>query len=145
MEDRLREELKKAQIGRDEVKVSTLRLLLSEIHNTQIQKGQALSDEEILAVVRRELKKRQEAAASFLKVGRIDAAQKEQQEAQILEAYLPAQLTNEELTKVVEDSITEVGATSPRDMGQVIGLVMKKVAGRADGNFVSTLVKEKLS
>lgn len=144
MEDRIKQDLKQAQLAKDVIKTSVLRLLLSEIHNTQIQKGQVLSDEEVLAVIRRELKKRQEAVASFLKAGRSQAANKEQQEATILEIYLPAQLENEELTKLVEDSIKEVGATSLQDLGKVMGVVMDKVAGRADGGTVSQMVRQKL-
>lgn len=143
--DKVSSDLKQAQLARNEVKVSTLRLLLSEIHNAEIAKGALLSDEDIVAVVSREVKKRKEAAAGFRAGNREEQAQKEEAEGKILEDYLPAQLSNEELTKIVEDSINELGAKSLADMGKVMGVVMGKVKGQADGGLVSALVKEKLS
>ena len=145
MVDKLQEDLKQAQLVRNEVKVSTLRLLLSEIKNAQIAKGGQLLDDDIIVVVRREVKKRKEAAAGFRSGEREQQALKEEAEAKILEGYLPAQLTNEELTKLVEDSITEVGASTIADMGKVMGIVMGKVSGKADGGTVSAIVKERLS
>lgn len=142
---KLQEDLKNAQLARDEVKVSTLRLLLSEIRNAEIAKGGDLSDQDIISVVQREFKKRKEAAEGFRSGGREDQAQKEESEASILQQYLPAQLSNEELTKIIEESINEIGANSPSDMGKVIGVVMGKVKGQANGSTVSALVKEKLS
>ena len=144
MEQKLKEELKQAQLSRDEIKVSTLRLLISEINNAKIAKGGDLSSEDLLAVVKREAKKRKESVEAFKNAGRVEAADKEAAELKILEAYLPAQLSTEELTKLVEDSINEVGATSVADMGKVIGLVMSKSGGAADGGSVSVLVKQKL-
>lgn len=143
--DQIQTDLKNAQLNRDEVKVSTLRLLLSEIKNAEIQKGQSLSDEDLTSVIQREVKKRKEAAAGFRSGDREDSALKEEGEAKILEGYLPAQLSTEELTKIVTDTINEVGATSMADMGKVIGAVMGKVKGQADGGTISGLVKEKLS
>lgn len=145
MESKLKEDLKQAQLSRDEVKVSTLRLLISEINNARIAKGQDLSDEDILGVVKREAKKRKESVEAFRNAGREEAAQKEEAELKILEAYLPAQLSTEELTKIVEEAINEVGATSVADMGKVIGVVMGKTKGAADGGAVSQLVKQKLN
>ena len=147
--DKLQEDLKEAQLARDEVKVSTLRLLLSEIKNAEIAKGGpsagGLSDEDVVSVIQKEVKKRKEAAAGFRSGGREDSALKEESELKILEGYLPAQMSNEELTKVVEDTITEVGVSSIQDMGKVIGAVMGKVKGQADGGVVSKIVKQRLS
>lgn len=145
MVDKIQADLKQAQLARDEVKVSTLRLLLSEIKNTEIAKGNSLSDEDIVSVVQKEVKKRKEAAAGFRSGGREEAALKEEAEAEILEGYLPEQLSNEELTKIVETTITELGATSISDMGKVIGAVMGKVKGQTDGGSVSSIVKDRLS
>ncbi|MBI2020816.1 GatB/YqeY domain-containing protein [Candidatus Daviesbacteria bacterium] len=142
--DQIQEDLKAAQLNQDQIKVSTLRLLLSEIHNAEIAKGSQLSDEDVIAIVSRELKKRKEAAAGFRAGNREEQAQKEEAEGKILEAYLPAQLSNEELTKIVEDSINEVGAKGLADMGRVMGVVMGKVKGQADGGMVSSIVKKKL-
>lgn len=142
--EKLQEDLKQAQLDRNETKVSTLRLLLSEVHNVQIQKGVNPSDQDIISVIQKEAKKRKEAALGFRSGGREEQAQKEETELAILESYLPAQMSNEVLTKIVEDSINEVGANSLADMGKVMGVVMSKVKGQADGNTVSVLVKKKL-
>ncbi|MDD5416129.1 MAG: GatB/YqeY domain-containing protein [Candidatus Daviesbacteria bacterium] len=144
MLDELQTDLKNAQLAHDELKVSTLRLLLSEIHNVEIQKGTPVSREDVILVLQREAKKRKEAAFGFRAGGREEAAAKEEAELKILESYLPLQLSNEELTKIVLDTINELGANSPADMGKVIGAVIGKVKGRADGATVSNLVKERL-
>ncbi len=147
MVDKIQNDLKKAQLDRDEVKVSTLRLLLSEIKNTQIAKQakNGLLDQDIISIIQKEIKKRKEAILGFRSGGREESAQKEEKEADILQVYLPAQLSNEELTKIVEQYITETGATSIVDMGKVISIVMGKVKGQADGGMVSAIVKEKLT
>ncbi|OGE14805.1 hypothetical protein A3F00_04460 [Candidatus Daviesbacteria bacterium RIFCSPHIGHO2_12_FULL_37_11] len=144
MQDELKEDLKNAQLEKNEVKVSTLRLLLSEIHNVEIKKNGQLSDDDLISIIQREVKKRKEAISAFRQGGREDQAQKEEAEAKILENYLPAQISDEELTEIVEGSIKEVGATGISDMGKVIGAVMSKVSGRADGGRVSQTVREKL-
>lgn len=144
MQDKIQQDLKSAQLSRDEVRTSTLRLLLSEINNSRIAKGADLEDSDIISVVQREVKKRKESVEAFRNGGREESAQKEEAEMKILQGYLPAQISTEELTKIVEDSITEVGATQPSDMGKVIGLVMGKVGQSADGSTVSQIVKERL-
>ncbi|MDO8618840.1 MAG: GatB/YqeY domain-containing protein [Candidatus Daviesbacteria bacterium] len=143
--DQIQEELKTAQLARDETKVSTIRLLLAEVKNSEIAKGHELSDEEILEVVTREAKKRKEAAVGFRSGNREDSALKEEAELQILQGYLPAQMSDEELTKIVDEVITEVGAKTLADMGKVIGGVMSKVKGSADGGRVSNIAKQKLN
>ena len=150
MVDKLQEDLRKAQLARDEVKVSTLRMLLSEIKNAEIALRQSLgratiSDDQIIAVIQKEAKKRREAASGFRSGEREEQAQKEEAELKILMSFLPAQLSNEELTKIVNDTITEIGAVSMQDMGKVMGAIMGKIKGQADGTIVSNLVKEKLS
>lgn len=143
--DQLQEDLKQAQLAKDEVKVSTLRLLLAEIKNGEIAKGGSLTGEEIISVIQREVKKRKEAMEGFTAGGRQQAAQVEEAELKILAGYLPAQLPDEELTKIVEAAITEVGAGEISDMGKVMGAVMAKVGAGADGGRVSSLVKARLS
>ncbi|MDO8576889.1 MAG: GatB/YqeY domain-containing protein [Candidatus Daviesbacteria bacterium] len=152
--DQLQADLKSAQLARDEVKVSTLRLLLSEVKNREISKGEVLPDEEVISVVQREVKKRKEAAEGFRRGDREDSAAAEELEAKVLESYLPVQMSSEELTKLVEDTISEAcqltpvsetGAASLQDMGKIIRLVMDKSVGRADGGTISALVKEKLT
>ena len=142
--EKIQSDLKEAQLSRDELKVSTLRLLLSEVKNLEINKGNPLSDQDIISIIQKEVKKRKEAVLGFRSGQREELAQKEESEAKILENYLPEGLTGEELTKIVESSITEVGATTIAEMGKVMTNVMAKVAGRADGGTVSSLVKERL-
>lgn len=144
LQDQLHQDLKNAQLEKQEVKVSTLRLLLSELKYAQIQKGSELTDNEIITVVQKELKKRKEAAAGFRSGNREDAALKEEEEAKILENYLPAQLSDEELTKLIIEAINEVGANSIADMGKVISMVRGKAGSGADGGRISQIVKEKL-
>lgn len=148
MEDRIKQDLKEAMLARNELAVSTLRILISELRNATIAKGNAnstLSESEVISVIQKEIKKRKEGAAGFRQGGREENAQKEESEAYALEKYLPAQLTDEELTKIVEDTINNVGASSVADMGKVIGQVMAKVGQTADGGRVSQIVKENLS
>lgn len=145
MVDKIQADLKQAQLSRDKIKVSTLRLLLSEIKNSEIAKGSPLSDEDIIVVLQKEIKKRKEAALAFRSGGREDQAQTEEAELKILTEYLPAQMEVEELTKIVDESINELGVSSLQDMGKVMGVVMGKVAGKADGGTVSSIVKDKLT
>lgn len=144
MEEKIRSDLKKAQLLKDELTVSTLRLLLSEIHNAKIAKGSNLSDEDIIKVIQREVKKRKEAAEGFRSGGREDQAEKEDEEAKNLMKYLPEQLSNEELTKIVDEAINNLGARSISDMGRVMGAVMVHVRESADSGRVSSIVKERL-
>lgn len=145
LKDTIQKDLQQAQLARNEVKISTLRMLLSEIHYAEIaQKGQ-FTDEEIIPVIAREVKKRREAAAGFRQGNREESAQKEEAEIQVLSRYLPRQLAEEELTKIIDDAINETGAKNISEMGKVIGMVMSKVGSRVKGSKVSSLVKEKLS
>ncbi len=146
MEDKIRQDLKQAQLSKDEAKVSTLRLLLSELTYAKVGKGAEaiLSDEEVISVVQKEIKKRRESVEGFRKGNREEQAQKEEAEIKVLEEYLPAQVSDEELTSLVEDSIKEVGASSIQDMGKVMNMVMSKVGQGAEGSRVSSLVKQKL-
>lgn len=123
---------------------STLRLLLSSIKNAKIARGRDLSDEEILDEVAKEVKRHKESIAAFEKGKRTDLAEKEKKELEVLQIYLPAQLPDEEIAKIIDEAITQT-ASAPADFGKVMGTVMAKVKGRADGDKVSAIVREKLS
>lgn len=140
--EKIQNDLKNAQLERDEIKVATLRMLLSEIKYAQIQKGE-LKDEDVLAVIQKEGKKRQESVQAYKAAGREELAEKEEKEAAVLSSYLPKQLSDEELTTIVEQTINELEATSLSDMGRVIGAVRVKVGSSADGSRISQVVKEK--
>ncbi len=143
--DRLTTDLREAQLARDVTRVSTLRMVLSELHNAEIQKGSELGEQEIIAALQKEAKKRKEAAEAFRSGDREESAKAEEAELRVIESYLPAQMSDEELTGIVERSITEIGAKEISDMGKVMTRVMAETAGRADGGRVSILVKEKLN
>lgn len=121
-------------------RVGALRLVLSEL-----QKAEKEGDADELAVLRRERKRRREAADAYREAARDDLASGEEYEAQVIEAYLPAELSDAELDELVAKAVAETGASSQRDMGQVIKHVMAAAQGRADGRAVSTKVKEALS
>ncbi|MBI4032994.1 MAG: GatB/YqeY domain-containing protein [Candidatus Blackburnbacteria bacterium] len=140
LNDQIKEALKKG----DSIRVSTLRLLSNALHNEWIAKQKELTEEDELAVLRRQVKQREEAIEAYEKAGRKEQAESEKKEAEILKEFLPAQMSDEGLTKIVEHVISEVGAAGPQDFGRVMGMVMQKVSGRADGKRVEEKVKEKL-
>jgi uncharacterized protein YqeY len=127
----------------DRERAGALRLVSSELQKAAKEDSNGGVDES--AVLRRERKRRAEAAEAYRKAGREDLAETEEREAEIIQAYLPAELSDEELAGLVGDAVAESGATSPGEMGKVMSLVMAKTQGRADGRRVSVLVKEKLS
>lgn len=145
MNDKIQQDLKQAMIAKEETKVSTLRMLVSELKYAQIKKSEDLTDEDIVSVVQKELKKRQESIEAFEKAGRAEMAEKEKAEVEILKVYLPPQMSDEELEKIVEEAIAATGASTPADMGKVIGMVMGKVGQSASGSQVSSIVKSKLT
>lgn len=145
MEDQLKEDLKQAMLSGDTIRVKVLRLLLSELQYARIQKGDAFKHtEDIITVIQKAIKQRKESITSFDQGGRQDLVDVEKAELEILQAYLPAQLSDEELTKIVDEAINKVGATTMADMGKVISLVMGAVGQKAEGARVSALVKGKL-
>lgn len=128
----------------DKVRVSVLRLLSSALRKAEVEKRGELSEEETIAVIAREVRKREEAAAEYSRGGREDRAQSEQAEAEILKEWLPEALSEEELSQLVDEAVTESGAAGPPDMGKVMKVLMPKVSGRADGKKVSELVRNRL-
>ena len=146
LKDRLRTDLTTAMKGRDELTTATLRMVLSAVSAEEVSGKEArqLSDEEVQAVLRREAKKRREAAEAFAGAGRADQAERERAEEGVLATYLPAQLEDADLTALVADVITTTGATGMKDMGKVMGAVTGKVAGRAEGGRVAAEVRRQL-
>lgn len=142
--DQIQNDLKGAMRAKDALRVSTLRLLLSELNYARIDKSDDLTAAESIVIVQREMKKRKEAAEGFRLGGREDQAKKEEAEAVILTDYLPAQLTDQDLEKIIDEVLAQTGSVGVSDMGKVIGIVMGKVTGQAEGSRVSMLVKEKL-
>ncbi|MEM6822867.1 MAG: GatB/YqeY domain-containing protein [Verrucomicrobiota bacterium] len=146
--ERIDNELKAAMKAKEADKLNTLRLLKSAVKYAAIEKyGQdgVPTDEEVVVVARKEVKKRNDAIESFKNAGRSEAAEKEEAEKAILKTFLPAALSEAELETMIQDAIRETGATSKKEMGAVMKAVMAKAGGRADGKTLSTLVQKALS
>lgn len=143
--EQLKADLKAALMAKKELEISTLRLLLAEVRNLEIEKKRAaLKEEDIVVLIRREIKKRREAEEAFKKGKRPELAEKEKKEAIILTHYLPQEMSEEELTKIVESVVKQIGEVGSKDFGRVMGQVMGQIKGRADGNKVAQLVKKQL-
>ena len=141
---KIQKDLTDAMKQKNEIKTSTLRLVISEVGNARIAKGGELTDEDITQVISKEAKKRQESIAAFKKGERADLADKEEKELAFLKTYLPETISDEELLKIVDSQIAEVGARDMKDLGKVMSAVLSKVKGRAEGSAVASIVKSKL-
>ena len=142
---RLAEDLKAALKGGDRLRTSVLRLLCALIKNREIEKRGELDNSEIIQAVIASCKLRKEAIEQYTKGGRDDLAAKEEAELKLLEAYLPPPLSSEELRKKMEEALAASQASSLKDMGKVMALLMPEIAGRADGKVASQMVKDALS
>lgn len=143
--ERLEGDLKEAMVARDADRRDALRLILASLRSAEKELQRPLHDDEELQVLQRERKRRVEAAEAYRAAGREEQAAGEERELAILEAFMPAQMSEDELEEIIDDAIAEVGATSIRDLGRVMADVMPQVSGRADGSVVSQLVREKLA
>lgn len=144
MKSKIQSDLNQALKNKKETEVSTLRLLLSEIHNQEIAKQAELTKEDIIKVIQREVKKRKESIEAYQKGKRDDLVAKEKQELEILNKYLPQQLSSQELETIIQSVIKETGASGMADFGKVMGAVMARVKGQADGKEVGELIKKAL-
>jgi len=147
LKEKLQNDLTEAMRARDEVRSSTIRMVLTAIKNEEVSGKEArdLSDAEVITVLSREAKKRREAAEAFEQAGANDRAANEKAEGVIIAEYLPAQLSEAELKDLIASAIAETGATGPQQMGLVMKSIQPKIAGRADGGIVSSHVKAALS
>ena len=142
---RLQEDLTTAIRDRDELRRDTLRMAIAAAYNTQKAAGRDLTDDEVIAVLAREVKMRRESIDAYEAAGRHDAAERERTELEIVSGYLPEQLGEDELAALVREAIGEVGASSPRDMGKVMAVLAPRTRGRADGKQVSATVARELA
>jgi len=147
IKESLRSDLTEAIRSRDEITSGTIRMVLTAITNEEVagKEARVLSDDEVITVLSREAKKRREAAEAFESAGRSDRAALEKAEGEVIGRYLPAQLSGDEIKKMIADAIASTGAAGPGDMGKVMGAVKTLIAGKADGSIVSNLVKEALN
>jgi uncharacterized protein YqeY len=144
LDAKLREDMKLAQKSKDELRLSTIRLILSSVSYARIDKGEELTDDEVLDVLGKAAKQRRETIEAALQGGRQDMAAKEQAELDIIKAYLPEQLGEAEVEALARQIAAEVGATSIQDRGKVMGPLMQKVRGRADGKLANQVVEKVL-
>lgn len=139
------DELKEAMKARDAERRDALRLILNALKSSEKELQRPLTEDEELQVLRRERKRRLEAAEAFRTGGREEQAESEEREREILEEFMPEPLSEDEIEEIVDDAIAEVGATSMADLGRVMADIMPQIAGRADGSTVSQIVREKLA
>lgn len=147
IKEQLKLDLTEAIRSRDQLVSGTIRMVLSAITNEEVagKEARQLSEDEVIAVLSREAKKRREAAEAFADAGRADKADLEKSEGEVIAKYLPAQLTESEIAAIIADAIAATGAAGPADMGKVMGAIKAKIAGKADGSVVSSLVKAALN
>ena len=147
LKEKLQNDLTAAMRARDEIKSSTIRMILTSIKNEEVSGKEArdLSDAEVITVLSREAKKRREAAEAFDQAGAKDRADQERAEGVVIAEYLPKQLSEDEIKALIAEAITETGANSPAQMGLVMKSLQPKTAGKADGGLVSSLVKAALA
>lgn len=148
LSEKLTDDMKTAMREKDKLSLNTIRMLKSAIKNAAIEKGGAdaeLDDAEISNVIRKEVKKRQDSIEQYEKAGRAELAEGEQAEIEVLNKYLPTPLSEDEMIAAVEEAISEVGATSKKEMGQVMKILQEKTGGRADGKTLSKAVMQRLS
>ena len=144
LSQQLFDDMKKAMRAKDKVRLNTLRMLRAQIKNREIETAGELSDDDILQLLSKAEKMRKEAIALYRQGNRENLAVQEEAELAVIRGYLPEGFTEDELRALVGEAVTEVGAEGVRDMGKVMGILMPKVRGRADGQIVNRLVKEHL-
>ena len=143
--DAIRSDMTEAMRAGDRTRRDTLRLLIAALDNARIAAGRDLDDGEAVAALQREARQRRDSIAEYRKGGRDDLVRREEDELAIVEAYLPDELTEDELRAAVDEAIAEAGASAPGDLGRVMGPLMARVRGRADGRRVNELVRERLA
>lgn len=144
LQEEILNDLKDAMRSRDALKLSTLRMLSAAIKNKKIDLGKEPNDIEIGQIIIKEIKQRKDSIEQYEKGGRQELAQKEQSEIEILKKYMPEQMSEDEIKKIISETIQKVGATGPEDMGKVMGATMPNLQGKADGSLISKLVQESL-
>jgi uncharacterized protein len=145
--EELKEALKQSMLDKDTEKTSTLRMIISALGYYEIDKGGAgyvATEEDVEAVLQKQAKQRRDSIEQFKAGGRDELVEKETKELKIIESYLPEQMGEDEIRKLVDEAVAQTGATNAADMGKVMGALMPKIKGQADGNLVSKLVREKL-
>lgn len=145
LEERLVEEMKQAMKSNEKLKLSAIRMIRSALKNKEIELRKKLEDEEIVKVIQAMVRKGEESVEQFQTGGRMDLVEKEKSEIEVMKSFLPQPISQEEILKIIDQSIQETQASSLKDLGKVMKSVMPKIGGKADGKLINQLVKERLS
>jgi uncharacterized protein YqeY len=145
LEERLIDEMKEAMKSSDKLRLSTIRMIRSAAKNKEIEQRQKLNDEDIQRVIQGMIRRGEDSLEQFRAGGRMDLVEKESKELEILRSFLPQSLSQEDILKMIDQSVEEVQASSLKDLGKVMKSVMPKLQGKADGKLVNQLVKQRLS
>jgi uncharacterized protein YqeY len=145
LEERLSDEMKQAMKSSDKLRLSTIRMIRAAVKNKEIELRKKLEDEEILRVIQGMMRKGEESVEQFQSGGRADLVEKEKKEIEILKSFLPQPVSQEEILRIIDQSIEETQASSLKDIGKVMKSVMPKLGGKVDGKLINQLVKERLS
>ncbi|QSS99003.1 GatB/YqeY domain-containing protein [Pontibacillus sp. ALD_SL1] len=144
--ERLNQDMKEALRNKEKERLSVIRMVKSSLQNEALKLGKdELTEEEELTVLSREIKQRKDSLQEYKSAGRDDLAQKDERDIEIIQSYMPQQLSEDELDAIVQETIAEVGATSKKDIGKVMSAIMPKVKGKADGSLVNQFVQKHLS
>ena len=141
---KLNDDMKQAMKDKDKLKLSVIRMVKASVKNEEINQGHELSEDQVLALLNRELKQRRDSLQEFEKAGREDLAEPTRAEIEVLLTYLPKQMDEAEVRQIVQETIEQTGASSKKDLGRVMGAIMPKVKGKADGTLVNKIVQELL-
>ncbi len=145
MREKILEDLKSAMKAQDKEKLSVVRMVKGAIQMEELNKKHQLSDDEVISIIAKQIKSRKEAIIEFEKANRTDLINQNQKEIEILNTYMPKQLSEEEIIKVIDEAFSKINPTSERDMGKIIGSISPILKGKADMSLVSKMVKEKLN
>ena len=144
MKERVSQDIKKAMKAKGVLRLSTLRMALADFQKKEKEKGEPVKDEEAIQIIQSMIRKRKDSVEQYRKAGREELAQKEEQEITILNEYLPEQMSEEQVRELAIKTISELGVTGPKEMGRVMGSLVKQLSGKADGGTISRIVKEEL-
>ena len=144
MKERISQDIKKAMKAKEVLRLSTLRMALADFQKKEKEKGEPVKDEEAILIIQSMIRKRKDSVEQYRKAGREELAQKEEQEITILNEYLPEQMSEEQVRELAIKTISELGVTGPKEMGKVMGSLVKQLSGKTDGGTISRIVKEEL-
>ena len=144
MKERISQDIKKAMKTKEALRLSTLRMALADFQKKEKEKGEPVKDEDAIQIIQSMIRKRKDSIEQYKKAGRDELAQKEEREITILKEYLPEQVDEEQVRELAIKTISELGVTGPKEMGKVMGSLIKQLSGKTDGKTISRIVKEEL-